>query len=77
MTMKLFALGLGTALLLTIEARAETVTPPPPSPPTVQAASTPPVPIATLKADPKPEATAKVCHYEDVAGSMIPKKICH
>jgi hypothetical protein len=75
MRLKLFALGLGALILMTNQAYAEPAAPAAPTP-TLQPVSTEPVPVAPPKADPSPEKVVKVCHYEDVSGSMIPKKVC-
>jgi hypothetical protein len=76
MTLKLCALGLGALILMAGQATAEPATPTAP-PPIVQPVSTEAVPVAAPKSDPTTEKVVKVCHFEDVSGSMIPKKVCH
>jgi hypothetical protein len=46
--------------------------PPPPTPATPPSPPTPPAPAVT---DDKPEKP--ICHYVDVVGTAVRKKICH
>ena len=76
MSLKLSAVSLGALVLMTGWANAQ---PPAPAAPTatVQPVSTEAVPVASPKTDPAPEKVVKICHYEEVSGSMIKKRVCH
>jgi hypothetical protein len=75
MKLTLLALSLSGAMLMTGYAWAD---PPPAAPTTVaQPASTEAPTAPPPKTDPPPDKPAKVCHYEEVSGSMIPRKVCH
>jgi hypothetical protein len=76
MTWKHFALGMGASILMAAQAAAQPATPTMP-PAVVQPVSTEAAPAATPKMDPTPEKAVKVCHYEEVSGSMIKKRVCH